>query len=878
MSTTPLAPFLRITDLRTDTVVATTTALIDWQLHWALSEIGTYQIELPLGDPCTLAVMQANGGVDTYQGAAPYLCEFSLDGGTTVDMRFMATTPEMTVSNSGSLILSGNDLFDLYTHTGIDRVTFHGVNLSDMLNGLQGQIPTDGTNLINQGLFLPFQQGLFQTFPGRVSWAGQSRMVFTPICDSHIASLALDMDLNADKIADALDTVMKAAGGYYDSTDIAAIGTRQYWVADSSDAALNVTGVTCGIACGFFNNRGQVLEFTNVVTDTVDETSIAPVIDPFVLDPNTDQMSAQASFIGGKSDHGLPDGGTITALQVINFNHAPTAVNWDASLLIVGISTGGNGGGGVFYYTQDGAYHPMSQAMDVNDLVYIEHLGILYAATASGVYKHSADPLDPQAWQLVGGLTLNCTKLIAPESQTTERIIFTLVSGSGSGADGIYLTPEIGTGSLQLGHDEWSQIVSSSNIIDFGGDQFLQYWADSNNAGIVQGAVPGGSVIGVPTHNGSNVIGFDYQPGLGVTFIRTAAGAEGLYYIFPRSYAMRDANADRSLVDDTGAPVLINKIVENRAGGTINGKQVALFACTDNGVYWTADPTGGNWNPCTGQSAIDDTTVNLLAVGNLQLALDRQMTRIYAAGKSSLFQSNTGGIWWRNNLNQLLDLGPFWTALAQQCGGTPYPDSDLVYIGDTTGAADEELAPTLAIPADNPRYLPPGWVWQRRLDEHNDFAYRLINFLSTDPHWGIEYAELNELQTNELMGAITAAERLALVHVRWLSDASISQTRATVQSGFWTTEAALRMLRPTDLAPLHVTETFVGMDNVSRQPVTISTNMSVLEHTIQRRQDTYDSADTTTVLSNVLHKQPLKESEIAQSLTTTLKNHARYRF
>jgi hypothetical protein len=937
MSATPLAPSLRIRDLSTDTVVCQTSILLDWEIKWSLSRVTTYKVELQLGDVAALAIVDANGGPSGTGPALPYLGELIL-GGNVVDCRFLLTTPQITISATGSLILAGTDIFDLYSRTGVDRVTFHSVSVSDMLTAAPGTIPVVGSSgLILTGGTLPFQKGLFQTVPGRSSWAGQGELRMTPIIDPALKTglnggpILLDMDFNADMIDAGLDAIMAAVAGFYLPGDPAPMGTRGSWVADSSDASLNLTGQTRGIACGFWGAVSH-LTFTNTITTVpVDETTLAPALDPIEWDPNTDEMASQAEFIGGKSDHGLPAGGSISALTTILYHHPRTSTNWYDSLLVAGVTTGGNGGGGVFFTAQDGAWRPLSQSMDVTDLAYDAVGHLLYAASLDGVFVGSDNPSTAAGpWQQVGGLRLPVTKIVVPMPALTigpgggptsadtglylylqlpdgtlvpqdpsavanqfdlnlvyipggaySQVIVALVSGSGGGADGIYVNTTA-SASAALGHAGWTQVVASSSIIDMGASLTTLYYADSNNPAYLQSC----SLAGVPfpahltpsVYGGNPAItGIDSQQDSGYTYIRTAAGALGLFVVLPGGTGMGNANPDGTLLDPNGDPVLVNRLCENRPRSTMNNGAVApLFAMTDSGPFWSPSPLGGQWHSCTDQSAIGSATVSLFTMGAEQTVLSRQLTRLYAGGGNAIYQSNTGGIWWRNLLNDLLDLGPFWVELARQCGDIPYPDNLRSNLGTLGGFVPDSFGTTVPVPNGNPRQLPPGYLWSRRLDEHSDFTYRLVNLGSSDPHNGIEFAELSELQTNALMGAITASERLALTHVRWLSNASTPQTRMALHSAFWTQEAKLRTTRPTHRITAQIVEKFTGADGTLRTLLNLNTPLWVLEHTIRRGQN--GDAESESLVSSVQHATPPTPDEYAKSLTTTLKNLKRYRF
>ncbi|MDE3106508.1 MAG: hypothetical protein KGK08_15155, partial [Acidobacteriota bacterium] len=261
-----VSPYARVVDVRTGTLLASTTDILDYEITWKLSAFGKLKVSVPLGDPVAGALLAVANT------PRPALLEFSLDGGTSFDSRKLVEAPQTVVSSTGAVTEDGDDLGSIYAHVGVDRVTFSNVLLYQVLNGQPGQIPVDGTGVILLGDSLPWVKGLFQTKPGRSDWADQNNLVFVPVVSTWLAGLLVSVDVNADNVANALDSTLRTVAGAYLPRDLAPVGTRQFYVMDPSDATLNLTGVTRGIAVGYLGT-GAHLTFQNYGTPPIAETT-----------------------------------------------------------------------------------------------------------------------------------------------------------------------------------------------------------------------------------------------------------------------------------------------------------------------------------------------------------------------------------------------------------------------------------------------------------------------------------------------------------------------------------------------------------------------------------------------------------------------------
>jgi hypothetical protein len=202
--------------------------------------------------------------------------------------------------------------------------------------------------------------------------------------------------------------------------------------------------------------------------------------------------------------------------------------------------------------------------------------------------------------------------------------------------------------------------------------------------------------------------------------------------------------------------------------------------------------------------------MRFLAIGRPRTVLGHVLTSLYAANQTSFLVSNTGGDYWNDLLANRVSLVSFWAALAQQCGALPWPDRNLTNLGTLDsglgGVVENLLATvlgggtTLPIPINNPRLTPNGVVWALRLDEHQDYTARQVDYGSQAPLAGIQWHELTEIEANPDVGVITAAEQLALVTDRWLGEAATLQVQVVIQSAFTEDDDAQRDLAPQDMA------------------------------------------------------------------------------
>jgi hypothetical protein len=438
----------------------------------------------------------------------------------------------------------------------------------------------------------------------------------------------------------------------------------------------------------------------------------------------------------------------------------------------------------------------------------------------------------------LGSLVRHVVKVITSKGDNGITYVMAHSQGSGNGGDGIFCYPCIpGDQTADVGYgydlttgavsDTWSRIQALETVVDFTAYKGLQYLyfinsqTDVNNQGawvtIVYNAgststdMPPVGKAKIHDFGRASLITFEHDGKSPNIFLTTAAGSARFYRIQAGTKNVFDANADRTLKDLDGLPVQVNHIVHygvyaNDALGisenltpSINGHNVALLACTDHGLFYTSSLTGGQWQPTNGQSGLETTNIVWASGGLGQPILQHKVYRVFASDGQNFYQSNNGGIWWTNVTAASLDLAPFFYGLYQELVPlSTFPHNNITVLsssqGSTTTFAPGDFE---TITAGNAYDLPKDFQWARRLDEHNDWTYRLIDTRSNAPFFGIMFSQVNSLQGSLQVPPIVASQQLAIVTMRWLMEATKNFSTITIESQFTQDNAALRTLRPT---------------------------------------------------------------------------------
>ena len=868
---------MRVWDVETDAQLGSLTPFFVLDFSSVVNQTGPVAYTVPFGiSEGATYIVQATGNPNTVGAFHAYMLEFSLDGGESWDVRTMVLSPV----RADVLSETGLSLFQGYTFQGIDRATFHNVTLADALYGAQGtivpQVISPFPGEFGAGIPLQYVQGILRGIPGLDSWAGRSKLAYIPVIDPAIADILLDGDVNADLEDTALSAFLNQIAGVALPDDTAPYGTRGTWVEDSSDAALNLTGITQGIAIGHVG-MSPVGTFRQTVTGSSDAQIIETPGNYVQLQAHLDEVISVYSPQGGSTNHGLPESAKISDPICIRTNHGRDATGWDNSLCVF-CADDGAGSGGVYYWAHDGMAYPVGQPLPgANSLQHLPNAELLYVATLTGVYTHSSDVTDTTSWTRVGGLASTVKRIVvdATQSSSTEPVIIAEVSGSGSGGDGLYIYPGLDDSGTDAGYYGWSSMMVGSV------STWSYHWladeldiVDPNDPAVVLCIFGASGGLSVPvtsrfvTPSGSSITGLYPLSRAGEgwldtahtveagTVVLSASGALGLYLMHPNG-VFTNLNADFSMVDDTGNPPTVNRVFY--FGGTIvlDGVDqfVSLIACTDSGPYLSANPWGGSWKAMGKQSGVANVNFQSIAVGQPQTIVDRVVTRLYGATDQGLYVSHSGSRYWDNETTDALTIGAYLTALAGQIGAGPYLDNSITSIGDIgAGGSTGTTGTNLPGPLPTGYTLSGDLVWVRALSGTNKWVYRLVHTTTASPYNTWQFGEISEITTDAATPAATASGRLAKEMVRFMAVHSVPQITVTLESAFADTGHFLRTLRASHLVN-------VDYDTSGNWGIQLGGPMWVLSHRIYK--DFNDSVcRTETVLGTQYRAQMLTPDQI----------------
>lgn len=858
MSATPISLIVRVVDLRqtetsgtgiTSFVLATSTNVLKSTVKNVLDACGTLEISLPFGDPVAPFLIAASGGSGFNGPILPYGLEFSYDGGATWDSAMWVENHTLDFSSSNfGIDMTGNDISDGFNRIYIDRVTFVDVACEDILYGDFGTIGIGDNSLIKSGPpWLPWQRGLLRSVPGRSSLkGGNTWLAFKGVMDSHLAGQRVTFDANQDSIMRCIQTLMKAIGGIYKpNNDSAPFGSRQHYTVDVKNRQVLAGYVGQTPKMTFVAHPGS-----GVDSYDLDETQFAYIDgESLTIEPTLQDMRAQVDFIGGQSNHGLPDGGKITCAVTINNQTPGTQINgnevgpsaWDCSLLVVGVSTGDEGGG--LFYLVDKDFYPISQQCDINALIVSANGGNeLWAATNNGVIFGTFNYRQSR-FATLGGLTASIAAL---HSQGDTITAIANSGDNGTGVNGVYIYPALSgdADNSTVGWAGWSRITLF-DVVDgiffhqpdfiYGGDGVF-YYVDSSAPSTLIKHVINGTQKSVDTTNltyqfeGFDEFNFEYIGTTPLCVIRTSGGALGTSCIYEEagpSLQILPFNAF-GLSDQFGA-LAVNKVIAYPPLWSINGVNVTFLAATDRGLYYCIDLNGSQWYPASGQNGVTDVTGTWVAAGTIQSVMGRPVIRLFVGSDTTVFVSNTGGIYFQDILSLPLDLGPAFYALAQDAGQIPFPDNNVGGLavdattvgngGSTIGSippltggfvlTNQDLednggsGTVVFVPAGNVLAPAAGLVFCRRLTERNEFTYRVIDVTCEAPYNAIEPSQLSEMAANDATDALTGSVELLVEHYRYLLICRQPKITVNMTASFTTQEAALRTLLAGDMVAIN---------------------------------------------------------------------------
>ena len=273
----------RLRRLTDDTILATTSNVIDFAIQWDLDKAGQLSVTVGLADAGDASgggtsfssALLAAAGTDAGGAPVPTLLELSLDGGTSYDARKLVEKPQRVLrAQQPGVQESGDDSWVTYSTLGVNRVTYTATPLLSALVSPKGTIPapTDPSQTYLGIGNIPWLQGLFAvpaggdnapwgTQPGMPAWPNSARQRLTytaSVTNATIGGIVralqripVNIDIWSDYVSKALLTICQRLGGVVFAGDTAPQGARGHFVADSSDIPLNLA-----FTLGLVNSSG----------------------------------------------------------------------------------------------------------------------------------------------------------------------------------------------------------------------------------------------------------------------------------------------------------------------------------------------------------------------------------------------------------------------------------------------------------------------------------------------------------------------------------------------------------------------------------------------------------------------------------------------
>jgi len=238
-----LQPHVRFYDLRTDALLMESSRLVDYTITHEVDKPATLTFTVPLSDPDSAPAMLAAAAF-AGGAAVPTFAEFSLEAaGGAVDIRKMVDTVEQHIRGGELTVMDqGGDLFALLADVVVMRQNYTDCALQDVLLAPAGGIvPLHPQHYgIGSNSSLPGVAGLLRVQTGRAGWAGQHRLTFAGAVDPSVSATPTYVEVFADTVLKAVDTVMQRLGGVVIAGDTVPQGERGHGVYDTSDGPLNI--------------------------------------------------------------------------------------------------------------------------------------------------------------------------------------------------------------------------------------------------------------------------------------------------------------------------------------------------------------------------------------------------------------------------------------------------------------------------------------------------------------------------------------------------------------------------------------------------------------------------------------------------------------
>jgi len=796
---------LQLYDIRVSgsTPIATGYAVEEMLADVEIDKPGTGSFSILASDPVAAVLVAGSGGATLTAAVQVYALTISFGGGDHVDITMLVSR----VKRGRVVTVSGPLAYGSYADALIDRLTLHQVSLESALTGAPGTIvavPESGTGRRPSpfsGVALVYQKGILAESPLPGNWAGTGLVRMTAQVDPAIAGLLVDGDQDANTLEKAAAEFVDTVAGLPIAGDRGPLGGRAHIVPDSSDAALNITGLDRGIAIGHIGSSPHVTFTIGPSRARLTEAAILNDLEPETL---LDALIAKYTAIGGYSNHGMPDGWRVRSLVCINTGRGAGSIRWDDSLLLIAAADS-TGQGGVFYWPGDGVgYRVGGMLAGIAALGYDEATYALYAATDHGVYTRTADVLSRAGWTRLGGLNGICTGI---DVQPGPVIVCdAAVKGGGSR---LFRFPAYAAqDGAPAGYAGWSLLASGGDLLgwayDAGADRLVT--CNRSAPATLNISMPaehpaGGAAPQVPVPNGDHVARLVRLPG-GVAIL-TAAGAKGLYHLADGATVPTNMDPDGSLIDANGVPVMVFGLVPTPRDLILDGATFAgrLVALTDAGLFYSTIPIGGDWRPSDQQSGILDQQCRHYAMGAARTIVNKRViTECWVATDLALLGSHTAGIWWTAESEDKLSIGAYVTALGFANGAGPHLPPDVTGLGTiapggTTGSSGRTLPIRAGSQGDPGGYL----CVLAAYDERNKRSYKIVDTDGRSPTSRTVPGEFAHITTDASTGVATASGILAKAIIREMRERNTPQHILQIDSVLPTTAHALRTLRPTHM-------------------------------------------------------------------------------
>lgn len=832
--------YFEIRDVRTNAVVAS--GSLFGRATWGriMDDAHPVKVRIPAGTHLYDAASAAFGGPTFTAPPQTYLGRLSMDNGFSWDTAFWIEAGTVNFQPP-CMDLDCEDVYAGTKNTYDDRSTFTDVPLLAAAFGQAGTVPLgneSGATQLALGGTMPNQKGIGRIIPGGANWAGRGLLTFTVLADPHVANAPVTVDINADSIHDGLLKLAQIAGSVFNPSDPAPYGSRQHLSIDTGAMTIAIGKVSATPALTFRLNDGTPVGLAEALIDGR----------TFQIRPMLTNMRGKVSLRGAASTHNLPDGARITGLVVVNTGHDTTSTNWFDSLPIISVATG-NEGGGVFMYTHDGVFRRLSQVMDVWCLAVDKDANSLIAGTTYGVRTAPSGSIIQTTWPKVGpqdaeSLAHTLSAKVVSLWVPLPNVIYALCDSSNGGAGvGVYRFPLLTgetDGGKNAGHMHWSRPGVSDIIFAAGNDDNL-YLVDRSVPHRITRQINAADMPFVDTPDGAAVVGLDYIPELGRIFVRTATGAAGFYYLDLGSTSLVTANPGGTgpggLADSAGPLSVLGVGYHNAAR---NGLNTQLLAITDRGAYWSGQTNGAGWQSMQAQNGLRDVQGAFIAGGKPQTVLNRVMTRLWLAGDSSFYESNSGGIWWEDVLAKQVDGIPFIAELHREIYGT-LPDNTIGGLGNVTGASQAAgpvgsivrvgspipTAPSvvntggsgqvLPIPKSNPRVLPNEMYYALRLTDRGDKTARIDHVTTVAPYAATEMGEESGIVADDSTPVNRASEQLMQLTFQEINQRTKPDIAVPLVYRWNDTDHSLRRLQTGDVVAVTATIQAPGPETVSTQ-------------------------------------------------------------